>query len=492
MMRKEIVILSLSAVLTYGLSAQEEDWIDAYDFEEVRDTFHTGIMPGPAPSGARRLPPPPPPVVVSTQDIAEPTNAFIEEPFLEFEPLVTPEEFTPTSVDEGIIVVSDNDDLDMPLIIVESELTTPPQGEVFQMVTSTPALLHAQRLEKANQPVQALAAYNRAVILAAEQNEQAQLESVLARASFHLRQHNIKQAEADYRRAMELVAIEQRQSLAHQIALELSRAGFWAESLPWYSRRLALARMNPQAYVDRAYAYTKLNQYRLALMDYDAALALRPQAELEAQIHFQKAQLYDALGMVNQAEASFVQAPRDTTSLRVRADFYRRQGQHDLVTALLQEQVRDVPVTASDFAMRAEYHAAAGNYEEARHDFNRAIAISSQEPSLFARRAHFHVARGQYDLALRDYNHAAALAPDAAYRYADRARLLVQMGRFNEAIVDLSYAIDLEPTRAFRYNERALVWKQMERLDNANDDFARALQLDPSNITAQQGLVGLR
>lgn len=469
MMRKEIVILSLSIILGYGLIAQEEDWIDAYDFEQVRDTLHTGIMPDPAPSGARRLltPPPAPPIVASG-------------------------EFIPINDGNGMGVVKDTEALVLPTPIVESDLITLSQGEVFQVATNTPALLHAQRLEQANQPVQALAAYNRAVILAAEQSEQAHLQAVLARAAFHLRQHNLKQAEADYRLAMELVPIDQRQALAHHVALEISRAGFWEHSLPWYSRRLALDRLNPQAYVDRAYAYTRLNQYQLALIDYDAALALCPNEALEAQIHFQKAQLYDALGFVEQAEAAFMLAPQDTTSLHVRADFYRRRGHPDRIPALYQTQVKSTPVSANDFAMRAEYHASAGRYEEAQRDFMRAISLSNQEPSLYARRAQFYIARGQYDLALRDYNQAAALAPDAAHRYADRARLLVHMGRYPEAVVDLSYAIDLEPTRAFRYNERAILWQKMGRLDAASDDFSRALQLDPANITAQHGLVSLR
>lgn len=366
------------------------------------------------------------------------------------------------------------------------------EDRVFVTDFSQIELQHAMNLERLSLSTQAHAAYNRAIDVAALKGDEALLQALLARAGFYLRHRDLDGAESDYRTAIELVAVERRYALADYVAREYAHQGFWEESLPWYSRKIAADPKSIVGYTERAYAYVKINRYRTALWDYDMALSLAKEQDTKERIEFERAKLYFALGDRERADASFARSPQSAPYLRVRSEFYRSQNRNQEAIDAYAQLITEEPKFASDHALRGEWQALRGEHALARESFNKAIELAPEDASIVARRAHFLMEQGDYENALRDYSRAIALQPDVAHRYAERARLLEKKGDLLLAIADFSRAIDLEPTRAFRYNERAAAYQRQGQVQLALNDYAQALRLDSGNVTAQRGWAELQ
>ena len=179
----------------------------------------------------------------------------------------------------------------------------------------------------------------------------------------------------------------------------------------------------------------------------------------------------------------------------------------DLETALTLEP------RAEAYHIRGDIHFKQDNYDQAVHDYSRALELDSANIDAYLYRAHASRYVGYFRHAIRDYEAVLAQDPtnaaaylgmgmvcklkgenDNAIRFFNRAlefdskNPLIYMNRGGASIAkgdndsaegDFGKALDLDPQYSYAYVSRGLLLMGKGDLDGALQDLADALQLDP-------------
>lgn len=116
------------------------------------------------------------------------------------------------------------------------------------------------------------------------------------------------------------------------------------------------------------------------------------------------------------------------------------------------------------------------------------IAVNPNDQNGLFNRGHSYEAAGDYQRAVSDYNRAIALKPDMAMAYEARGNSYYKLRQYDWAITDYSRAIALIPGNAEPYGNRGNAYLALARPDKAIADYTRALKLDPENKSALAGL----
>jgi tetratricopeptide (TPR) repeat protein len=265
---------------------------------------------------------------------------------------------------------------------------------------------------------------------------------------------------------------------------------------------------------DRAVAYARLGQTKLAIDDFNRAAQLFPEY---AAIYNNRGNLLLALGYPEEALKDFnraiVLAPGYAAALSNRAGAYAKVGQIDQAIRDYTAAVRLMPQSAAPLAGRGRVHAAAGRPHAAIRDFTRAVtadprfaaAYRSRAEAKFdiirlpdaiedlsraiafdANNAELYLLRGQAYLAsdnaaaaMKDFTQATTLDPRSSRAFAARGLANGIAQSYDEAFTDLNHAIELDPRSALAFAYRAVVYKMSGQTDVGVKDAETAEKLDP-------------
>ena len=146
------------------------------------------------------------------------------------------------------------------------------------------------------------------------------------------------------------------------------------------------------------------------------------------------------------------------------------------------------------FNFRANLHAKLGHVEEARSDFNSAIAIApnAQELSEIHREAGeiYSNVLDDPEAALIEYNKAIDLDPNNGNAYHNRGSDYYYLfaGDYEAALADLNRSIELGPDIAHRYDVRGEIYVGSGDQESAKADFERCVELDPESYWCHRSL----
>lgn len=118
-------------------------------------------------------------------------------------------------------------------------------------------------------------------------------------------------------------------------------------------------------------------------------------------------------------------------------------------------------------------------YDEALHDFTRAIEIYPGFALAYENRGHVHRSLQLYEAAMGDYLQAIKLEPEKAGAYLARGTLYAELYQYKNALADMTQAIHLAPHNAAAYFARSTVLLDMQRYEEALADQSRAIELNP-------------
>ncbi len=89
-----------------------------------------------------------------------------------------------------------------------------------------------------------------------------------------------------------------------------------------------------------------------------------------------------------------------------------------------------------------------------------------------------HEMSGRFQDARADYERAIAVNPDYANAYNNRGNMRFRDADLQGAVADYTDALRLDPTFAEAHCNRGMAWQKLERYKEARDDYTRALSLD--------------
>lgn len=206
---------------------------------------------------------------------------------------------------------------------------------------------------------------------------------------------------------------------------------------------------------DRGVAFSRLNQSRIAIDDFNRAVQLSPES---ASIYNNRGNVLLSIGFAREALKDFDRA------ILLAAGY------------------------SGAYSNRANAHARLGENDAAIRDFSHAIRLTPQNPAALAGRGRLHLTQNRPFAAARDLSR--AVSHDARYSagYRARADAKLMLLKFEEAIEDLSRAVAFDPNNVEIFLLRGYAYLAARNTSSAIKDFQRAVEVNPRSSTAFEGL----
>jgi tetratricopeptide (TPR) repeat protein len=132
----------------------------------------------------------------------------------------------------------------------------------------------------------------------------------------------------------------------------------------------------------------------------------------------------------------------------------------------------------------AVVQAAAGKYEEAVTNYNRALAVQPKHAEALSNRGNALKALQRFDEALASYDRALSVRSDYATGHSNRGAVLAEMGRLPEALAAYDRALALQSDHGDALYNRGYALHGLKRYDEALAAFDRVLTLRPNLAAA--------
>ncbi len=204
---------------------------------------------------------------------------------------------------------------------------------------------------------------------------------------------------------------------------------------------------------DRAVAYGRMGQQRLAVEDFNRAAQLFPEY---AAIYNNRGIALLALGQPREALKDFDRA------------------------------ILLTPGYAAAYHNRGSAHMRLGASPDAIRDYTKAIELMPGSAAPLSGRGRAFLAEARPHAAMRDFSRALQTDVRFASAYRSRAEAKLVVERFEEAVEDLSRAIAFEPANPEVYVLRGAAYLAARNAASAIKDFTRAIELDPKSVAAHE------
>ena len=177
-----------------------------------------------------------------------------------------------------------------------------------------------------------------------------------------------------------------------------------------------------QVYNNRGEAYKDIEEYDIAIEDFDKAIQLNP---------------------------------NDAGAYSNRGAVYNNKGNFDAAIANFEEAIQLNPNYAGAYNNRGKSYNDKGELDRAIADYDKAIELNPNDADTYNNRGVAYHNKGNFDCAIIDFNKGIQLNPNYANAYNNRGVAYSDKGEFDHAIADFNKAIKLNPDGADVYNNRA-------------------------------------
>lgn len=233
---------------------------------------------------------------------------------------------------------------------------------------------------------------------------------------------------------------------------------------------------------DRAVAYARTGQNKLALEDFNRAVQLFPEY---AAIYNNRGNLLLTLGLTREAIKDFDRAltlaPGYAAAYNNRAGARARLAEHVQAIADYTRAIELLPQSAAPLTGRGRAHLALGRPHAAMRDFTRATTADARFPSAYRSRAEAHLELGQYAEAIEELSRAIAFDAANAELYVLRGHGYLASDNTASALKDFARVLELDSNSAAGYQGRGLAHALADAFDEAFSDLNRAIELDPKS-----------
>jgi tetratricopeptide (TPR) repeat protein len=168
------------------------------------------------------------------------------------------------------------------------------------------------------------------------------------------------------------------------------------------------------AYSVRGFAHAKVGLHRLALSDFNSAVALRA----EPSDYYNRGLSYYLIGDLDSALADFTYAltkdPLMADAMYNMGLIELAKGERHQAIKHFDRAIRTDQMHADSYLNRGVAYAELGFLDRAMSDFDQAIRIQPTDPKLFVNRGAVHELTGSRERAIQDYRRALSLDPSFA------------------------------------------------------------------------------
>ncbi len=302
-------------------------------------------------------------------------------------------------------------------------------------------------------------------------------------AAHQLLQGNATQAIAHYTESLKDTGLanDRRAALLNDRAVAYVRTGQPKLALEDYNRAVQIFAEYPAAYNNRGNLLVTLSQPNEAMKDFDRAILLAPGY---AAAYSNRANARLKLGEQAAALADFTKAielmPQSAPPLSGRGLAHLMTGKPHAAIRDFSRAVNADARFASAYRNRAEARISVAQNDEAIEDLSRAIAFDVNNAEIYVVRGYAYLATSNAPSAIKDFSRAIELDQRSVAAYQARGLANGIAEAYEEAYADLNRAIELEPRSATSFAYRAFVYKQNAQPDVGQRDVESAVKLDPN------------
>jgi Tfp pilus assembly protein PilF len=136
---------------------------------------------------------------------------------------------------------------------------------------------------------------------------------------------------------------------------------------------------------------------------------------------------------------------------------------------------------------RGQALARSGKTEEARVEFDHAVALDPYNAQALYSRGLLHQSEQQHQLAIDDFTAANGLTPQRAEPLLARAVSYLALDKIKEAATDLDEAAQADPQNGQIWTTRGLAYERLGDKAKAASSYSRAINLRPKDEAARNG-----
>ena len=215
-------------------------------------------------------------------------------------------------------------------------------------------------------------------------------------------------------------------------AVLATQAGDFSQAILDYSLFLLFNPTFGQAWHGRGISHAQNGDFFRALQDYARALDFSALPENQANVYYDRANVYlrqnrmdAALGDLDSAISVW---PEDVDSRRLRARIMALENQNEAALTDYETLLELMPGDVDILLERAYLHMQRGAGAAAARDYDAAVALAPEDPLVLSERAAFRANSGQIAASLADIDAAIRLDPGNGGFYLFRASLLQYIG----------------------------------------------------------------
>lgn len=279
---------------------------------------------------------------------------------------------------------------------------------------------------------------------------------------------------------------------AYQKGAEYLKQNKIDDAITELTRAIELNPKSDKAYYDRGRAYDAKGDTDKAIEDYTKAIEIH-WAESIQSAYNNRGLDYEKKGELDKALKDYTsgieEMPNPTFSgfkyfksvlHRNRAEIYRIKGEFDKAM----EDVRSIQALGGDvdpaFVAKLKNKDSSGGVNIGSKDKEKYPGASS-EINLYNSRGYQSFEKGQYDLAIADYNRALAIDSNDTLVLANRANAYVAQSKLNEAVADFKKVLGIDPKDYKVCHDLGLTYADMRDYDNALTYFNKVLEINPAS-----------
>ena len=298
---------------------------------------------------------------------------------------------------------------------------------------------------------------------------------------------NVDQAITQYTDALKdpTLTNDRRGAVLGDRAVAYARSGQTRLALDDFNRAVQLFPEHPATYNNRGNLLLALGLAREAIHDFDRAILLAPGY---AAAYANRAGANDKLGQSADAMRDYTRAvelmPANAVPLAGRGRVLLALGKPHAAIRDFTRAVNADARFANGYRGRALAKLKIGRYEDAIEDLSRAVAFDNGNAEIYILRGHAYLGASNFTSAIRDFSRAIELDAKSASAYAGRGLVNGYVQAFDEAFADLNRAIEIDPRNPVAFSYRAIVYNEAGQTDVGLKDVETAMKLDPERAEA--------
>jgi len=308
-------------------------------------------------------------------------------------------------------------------------------------------------------------------------------QNAAGEAAANLLRGNTAQAITLYTEALkdQRLTNDRRGAILNDRAVAYARSGQAKLAIDDFNRSIQLFPEHAATYNNRGNLLLALGLPKEAIRDFDRAVLLSPGFSAA---YANRAASFDKLGQADDALRDYTRAieliPQSAVPLAGRGRVLLSMGRpHSAIRDFTRAANADARF-ANAYRGRATAKLRIQRYAEAIEDFSRAIAFDNGNTELYLLRGGAYLGVRNFASAVRDYARAIEIDPKLAPAYAGRGLAHGYLEAFDDAFADLAKAIETEPRNPLGYAYRGVVYSEVGQTEVGMKDIETALKLDPN------------